>query len=292
MNRRAMTAGLALSGLASFGHARAQDAGVSYTRFDQRMAPLTPWRGRHVAILTADSDLDPAVMDRLLACIDLAYEFYASLGALPQPDRVYQGRLTIAEVEETCGAGCGYLGYTGIELQTHTFARLYSGMRDHGWVDQAVIYELGRNFWLYGPQLDKVETFVTGFAILNRFLAIRAARVRGGPFDDLDYAVFEEDILDGLWRSYTASDLTWRNTLAIGAAPPGRWGGSDFAAAVLNRIVVESGLYGYRAFWRALQARPAATDQVSAIRNLVQAAAVGARLDLSPIFRDPAIQLI
>ncbi len=75
------------------------------------------WAGRRVAFLTVRDDLDPAMMAKLCDTFDKVYDFYRqATGREPAKAKLYEGRVTVAEVEKTCGAGCGHLGSTGIEL--------------------------------------------------------------------------------------------------------------------------------------------------------------------------------
>ena len=88
--------------------------------------------------------------------------------------------MTITEIQRTCGAGCGYLGATGIELMPDYFRELYDGVAKHNEIDQALPYEFGRNFWFYSPQLGyhngvDSSAVITGYAVFMRFLAVDAA---------------------------------------------------------------------------------------------------------------------
>ncbi|HYD99547.1 MAG TPA: hemolysin, partial [Alphaproteobacteria bacterium] len=109
---------------------------------------LTPWLGRNVAFLTPpDRVLDPAAMGRLLAAVDAAWDLQVALNGrqpVPLDDHRLDGRTVIAVVPQSCGAGCGYLGGTGIELQDRWFDYLHAGLVAGIGFDQIVFYELGR----------------------------------------------------------------------------------------------------------------------------------------------------
>src|SRR3990170_3260522 len=50
-----------------------------------------------------------SVERRLCRTLDKVYHFYRdATGREPAPAKLYEGRLAIAEVEKTYGAGCGY----------------------------------------------------------------------------------------------------------------------------------------------------------------------------------------
>jgi len=134
---------------------------IHYKSYDGAELDLTPWTGAHVGLLTASDTLDPVVVANLLAGLDAAYSVYATItGRVPNNYLLVNGKLSIAEVPTTFGTNggaLGYLGATGIELSEAVWQELYGEMRDHGAYDQAVFYELGRNFWFYGNQLNKVD---------------------------------------------------------------------------------------------------------------------------------------
>src|SRR5688572_6750845 len=148
---------------------------VDYVSFNGVKRRLYPWRGRRVAMLTPERDLDRRVMTRLIHAFDAVHGFYAlATGREPQLTRHVDGLMTIAVESDTCGAGCGYLGATGIELTPESFELLCRGLRSAGEIDQVLPYEFGRNFWFYGDQLafhgeDESDAFTTGYAVLMRF---------------------------------------------------------------------------------------------------------------------------
>ncbi len=113
--------------------------------------------GQHMAFLEERADRDPEAMAALLAGMDKAYELMTDLtGQTPVhwgPTTV-NDRATIASVPATCGAGCSYLGYTGMELLTSYGNHAYEYMRDSAALDGLLTYELGCNFWFYSGKLD------------------------------------------------------------------------------------------------------------------------------------------
>ena len=127
---------------------------VEYRSFKDELLQRYVWMGQRVAFLTAREDLDPVVMEKLCATFDKVYDFYQeATGRQPRKFRHYEGRVSIAEVKDTCGAACAYLGATGIEMTPDCFYELYDGVAERNEYDQALPYEFGRNFWFYSPQL-------------------------------------------------------------------------------------------------------------------------------------------
>ena len=168
-----------------------------YLSFKSVVSKKYPWEGKNVVLLTDSPNYDPFVISRILNALDAAYLTYSSItGYQPGIARAYKGKLTIAEMTpETvgCGAACGYLGATGIEIQTPLFLRLYNGVRDHDQFDEPLFYELGRNFWNYGKYKQILEgnsgnskwfdINTTGFAVFMRYLVTEINEIPIGPND-------------------------------------------------------------------------------------------------------------
>ncbi len=77
---------------------------MEYRSFEAEQLQRFAWLGRHVAFLTVRDDLDPAVMAKLCGTFDKVYEYYRNAtGREPVKAKLYEGRLTVAEVKKTCG---------------------------------------------------------------------------------------------------------------------------------------------------------------------------------------------
>lgn len=169
----------------------------TYTSFKNEKFPRTPWVGRNVVLLTYSPDLDANVMARILNALDTSYDSYKEITQYtPGIARAYNGKLSIAEMSaETvgCGAACGYLGATGIEIQTQLFMRLYNGVKSHDQFDEPLFYELGRNFWNYGRFYNVLvgstgntkwfDVNTTGFAVFMRYFTTEINNIPIGPND-------------------------------------------------------------------------------------------------------------
>ena len=81
---------------------------------------LLPWAGSNVVFLTTPGDFDERIMARWVRALDDGWTLYADLtGRRPAPLKAIDGKVTIAAVPDfdfTCGAGCGFVGASGIEL--------------------------------------------------------------------------------------------------------------------------------------------------------------------------------
>lgn len=266
---------------------------TDYTTFQNAKLQLHAWTGQRVAILTQSADLDAATLAEMTTKLDAVYDFYAKTTSRePQKGKLYDGRLTVAEVNETCGAGCGYLGAGGIELTRETFKTLYDGVKNrHEW-DQAICYEFGRNFWFYGDALeykdlgDVQRSVTTGYAVFMRFAAMEAAQMQGGPFRDKSFANFKtqvEELVD-LYEKDPA--LNWGNTLRLDKAPANPLGlnGTDLFAGFLFRLRHMGDKDFLTRLWQEAAKRPKAQSTQDALDNFVIAACAGATKNLSQIF--------
>jgi hypothetical protein len=248
----------------------------------------TPWAGTHVVVLTLSPSRDPVVMGKIVSALDAAYSEYALItGRTPVSYGTIDGLLTLAELPDNPSytfAEQGYLGFTGIEFQTTYFNLLYDDVRNTNTYDQGPFYELGRNFWFYGDQLGAVDAFVTGFAIVNRFISMQLAGLPGGPFGSMDFSTFRNSILvDLVNTAFASGNYSLENTIAAGVAPntANHWSSADLAGALLYQVFQDGGLGAYQAFYADLAKLPKATTAQAAIDNFVSAASQALGVDAS-----------
>ena len=189
-------------------------------------------RGDQIALLTpvADADrYDVVVLAEIVDTLDTAWDFYAEMtGQEPTliTGREIDGLGTIAVVPHTCtsdgvvGAGCGFLGETGIEIRANPYFDewLHDTVATDNQYDQILFYELGRNFWFYDDQLKSLEFTKTGFAVANRFLSMEAIGVEAAPYDQSQpFDEFTTSLMDDTSQFYLADDsLNWENTALAG----------------------------------------------------------------------------
>lgn len=270
---------------------------VTYTAFNGTVLELTPWPGEHVAYLTPQNlgfD-DPAAMQFLVSATDAAYEWYAATTGqepIPYAPTQYDGLSTVAFVPDTCGFGCGYLGYTGIEFLQNDWAG--AGVYDlaqQNLVHQAVLYELGRNFWFYGEEIGAINAFTTGFAIANRFIAGDSiAYEPGGDLLGLSYEDAQQYLMVTLLEQYLADPAaSWRlldDTDGRITVQGQEVGAADLAGAFFYRIHADHGDEAYGHFWRALEARPDAATEDEAKDNFLAAAEEATGCDYVYLFKE------
>lgn len=164
---------------------------------------LTPWTGTNVIFLTTDDTLNPGLMGIWVSRLDAGWQLYADLtGRRPSPLRQFEGKVTIAAVpgyDLTCGAGCGYVGNTGIELAMF-YDHNYPELKTHPQaMPHYVFYEMGRNYYTFG---DRHSCFITGFAVFMRYVCMDALKC-----EDTDAQT--RKVIEGVEPRLSASGLTF-----------------------------------------------------------------------------------
>jgi hypothetical protein len=258
---------------------------------------LTPWTGSNVIFLTTNDTLNPNLMGIWVSRLDAGWQLYADLtGRMPSPSRQFEGKVTIAAVpgyDLTCGAGCGYVGATGIELAMfydHDYPELktYPKAMPH-----YVFYEMGRNYYTFG---DRHSCFITGFAVFMRYVCMDALKC-----EDTDAET--RKVIEGVEPRFSSSGLSFLDlftNIRLGEKVSRIKDGSGkviepsdqpvcYASAML-RLRRENGGDGWvKRFFHALAACPNSKPDTKA-GALSQAwywllcASVAAQKDLSPVF--------
>lgn len=268
---------------------------------------LFAWPGTKTAVLTGSNTLDPTVMRKFITASDNTYNYYAkTVGKEPGVYVNYNGLATVAEIPasaSTCGAGCTYIGSTGMEMWDPYFTWITSTI-PNGSYDQIMFYEYGRSFWLF-PQLsfatgDDNSCLVTGYAVLMRLRSLNALGLQGsfnsfatGASDTANVAagVANYNALvtngTGLIDAYRAdSSLTWSNTfLKNSYKGAGGASCSDLFTSMVQQLARQYGDEAFiQALWKQVLLRPAAKTTQDAIDNFVLAASGAANYNLTDRF--------
>jgi hypothetical protein len=265
---------------------------ITYRAFDGTEYERYPWEGKKLTLLSETNELDPVTMKRWLDGVDGAYNYYAvCTGREPwnQGMATYiNERSTIASVPTTCGAGCGYLGATGVEIMSGLFTEIYQSIHSDNQFSQVLFYELGRNFWFYSDQLQykQNDPVVTGYAVFMRFVVVEAASLQGAPFNSWTFPEFKNTVRGLLDLYLNNPSLTWENTLGQGAGYPGVLGGTDLFASFCFYLMEH---YGGKAWvenvWKHASQRPNAATTQDAVDNFIIAASQAAGTNLTALFQ-------
>ncbi len=263
---------------------------ISYQSFDNEIIQLYPWEGTKVVVLTVSKNLDPIIMGRILAALDMSYATYNELtNFTPVNAKTYNGKLVIAEIPQaskSCGAGCGYLGATGIQIYDQYFFKLYEGVRTKNQFDQVLFYELGRNFWNYSKWNSRLafkenDSVVTGFAVLMRFVTMAANDI---PISDFNSYSGEEflDTVRNLAKIYLSNtSFAFSNTFAVQKSP-GELGTTDLWASIMMDFARRSGeKVFYNEFFKSIETLPQANTTTEALKNWETALSKATKQDVS-----------
>ncbi|MCW5558666.1 MAG: calcium-binding protein [Verrucomicrobiae bacterium] len=261
---------------------------------------MDAWKGKEVAFLIQPEKCDPGLLAIWVHRLDQGWALYRDItGRTPGKYRHLDNLPTIAAVPDasyTCGAGCGYVGLTGIELALFLqsdYRRLMANPRS---MPHYVFYEMGRNYYTFG---DRHSCFITGFAVFMRYVCMDTL-----GFEDEDGAT--RRTIEGLEAKFRASGLSFlelfTNSVERGEKShrikdeAGKLlDPSDqpctYASAML-RLWRENGRNDWlRRFYRELAECPEVPAETAegALRqgwHWFLCASVAAEKDLSPIFAD------
>ncbi|WP_146393901.1 calcium-binding protein [Allorhodopirellula solitaria] len=261
---------------------------------------MVPWSGKHVVLLTTPGDYDPKTMTRIIGRLDAGWQLYLDLvGKAPKPLKQIDNKTTICALPKpglSCGYGCGYVGFSGIEVAGFYDKDFPSVRRNRDVFPHYYFYEMGRNFYLFG---DRHSLFTTGYAVFMRCVCMDTLQCQ-----DEDAAT--RRIIEGCEEVYAKSDLSFldaftnlgsgekshrlRDPITSQAIIP-----SDqpvlYAAAMLKLRRHFGGDEWVENFFQALHECPEvkANDERSAIEqslNWYVCASIAARRDLTDVFVD------
>jgi hypothetical protein len=261
---------------------------------------MLPWAGTNLVFLTTPGDYDGKLMARWVQQLDAGWTLYADLtGARPAAFKQLAGKATIAAVPDfdyTCGAGCGYLGQTGVELAMFYRWNYPALQRNADAMPHYVFYEMGRNFYTFG---DRHSCFTTGFAVFMRYVCMDALRCVDDDaptrrtIEQAEAAVKQDHL--PFMKTFTNAD-GWNEKQPRLKDAAGKWiEPSDqpvtYASAMLRLHREQGGNEWLRRFFRALRECPTAPPDTRAgalqqCWHWYLAASLAARKDLSPVFVD------
>ncbi len=164
---------------------------------------MVPWYGEHVVFLTTDADFDGRVMRRLAERLDGAWALYGELtGQEPRLFKHLEGKATITAVpgsELTCGLGCGFVGWTGIEVAGFYDADYPLLQSQPETMPHYYFYEIGRNYYTFG---DRHSLFTTGYAVFMRYVCMDALEC-----EDPDYPTRE--VIEKAEKLFAETDIPY-----------------------------------------------------------------------------------
>lgn len=257
---------------------------------------LFPWEGEQVVFFTVNNDQDPKVMARILDRLDGGWAHYKKVvGRSPRSFKLWNGKPFIAAVPDgglTCGAGCGRVGTTGIEV-SYFYARDYQLVaKQPDAFAHYYFYEMGRNYFVFG---NRHSEFTTGFAVLMRYVCMDALKC-------VDPEAKLREQIESAEAVYAKGELSFLDAFTVkgrlSEKQPrlrGFSGPSDqpvmYTSAMLKLREDHGGDEFLADFFKQLQACPSVrpTNARQAMRQCVNwlvAASCAAGEDLTPTFVD------
>lgn len=265
-----------------------------YTNFNGAALSVFAWEGKHVTLLSRNNNLNRAAMFKWLHAMDSTYGYYKACTGkepTPFPATFINNHTTIADVSNTCGAGCGYLGFTGIEMQSTYFDINYNAVLANNTFDHLPFYEFGRNFWFLGEKLNYKEQgsfpIAGAFAVWMGSIEARdAIGVAGLTVNGETYQQAKARFANFLNLYLANASLNWSNTLAVDKGVPGVCNAADLFTSMCMRLKKD---YGGDAFlkniWKNVSVRPNAATTQDAVDNFFLAACMTANKNLTTLFK-------
>lgn len=284
---------------------------ASYVSFDNQNYNFYVYEGKNIAFLTQDNYFNAPEYERMRAIVSTFdkvyewYEFYTGSKPTPWGPTLYNNKLTVATgVLTTCGAACGYVGFTGIEVQKTFWDNYYVNnliTLNNNLYDQVIFYEFGRNFWFLDDRFRNYQNppvgllFMDGaFAIFMRFITMEKVNVQGSTFVGsvtLPFNIFKNAIT-GMMTTYINGSYNFNNTFKIdrgvpsAIAPTGNTGASDLMASLLFDLRDRFGDLWLNNIWKKIRLRPQANTIQEAADNFIISCAEAIQLNIIPLFEN------
>lgn len=134
---------------------------------------MLAWEGKNIVFLTKKGDYDTEKMTQFVAQLDRGWDLYRELlGATPRQFKNVKGKPTICAIPKSnlsCGYGCGYVGFSGIEATAFYSLDWPEFQRKPESFKHYYFYEMGRNYFLFG---ERHSLFTTGYAVFMRYVCM------------------------------------------------------------------------------------------------------------------------
>ena len=262
---------------------------VSYTRFDGAKEELSAYRGKNILLLIPPiSNTSPTEIRRIVGKLDKSWAYYRDLTGRGEPfsgNRISingQNRITVlptlAAVEATCGAGCGLVGYAGIEVGRGTWLETYRNHLQRKETRGVFEYEMGRNFWFYGHILQSPDTpryhLATAFATIYGYLAGVTAGSTTQPGNELVDWVQE----------YRDAFNQYQKDPDFARIKNGGQKGEKIIGGLWLHLGEKHGPEFHQRFFRAANELPPAINLQAALSNFVIASSIAANTNLYDFF--------
>lgn len=267
---------------------------IEYNSFQNKRELLYPWKGRNIIMLTQQNNLDTNIMKQWVFSLDNAYDYYKSI-TNREPniisDKYFFNLRTIAQVNSTCGAGCGYLGASGIEYLRSFFNVDYLRILNGRGINHIPFYELGRNFWFYEDKVEYKEnsgSIATGFAIFMRYKSIENQPYKF-TFESISIDSLKSETKSLYLNLIKDTSCSWQKNIFEKKGINGKfynYSSSDIIASILFYLSDNYGDSNYlKKFFNLLDSLPKSNSTQTSIDNFIIASSIAANKNLSCFFK-------
>lgn len=210
---------------------------VNYLSFQGNTYVLSEFRGKNVSILLPDSWINGLSLEErrtLIDKTDLIYEHFNNLvGEVPLGSDL----LRIAFVPDSCGYGCGYIGYKGVEvLDADWSLATAKAALAVGNVPGVISHEMSHNFDVYYDYLSYLREHAHAWtAFLDDYIQVFSQQ---GYLEKSPTTLLNENVMQR-WDQYlNFPGATWQNFVRDGDPNLERthlaWGGLNLRFAQLH----------------------------------------------------------
>lgn len=266
---------------------------IEYISFQNNKELLYPWKGKNIIMLSQKNNLDTLIMSKWIKSLDRSYDYFKFVtGKDPKTfsnNYIFNLR-TIAQVNSTCGAGCGYLGASGIEYLRSFFDVDYHRIKIGRGINHIPFYEFGRNFWFYDEKLEYKEnsgSIATGFAVFMRYKSMENQSEKF-TFEAISIDSMKNETKSLYKNLINDTSYSWKKSVYDKGGFKGKfynYGSSDIIASILFYL---SDNYGDSIYLKKLfsivDTLPNARNTQSAIDNFIYASSSAANSNLICFF--------
>jgi hypothetical protein len=278
-------------------------ASITYTSFDNNTYLRYVYEGNKTALLIPENyntnSIEAEKMREAVQKLDQVYDLYTQItGKEPinWSQSTYNGKTIIAADVNTCGFGCGYLGFKGIEVNAGAaWTEVKSQfLANPQLMSTALTYEFGRNFWhsnwsnklqYVSPDVDPI---VTGYAVFNRLVTFsKLPNIIPAPFNNIPYVDFYNGIRNLLTTYINSPSYTWQNTLKTGQSVPSNvfnYGTTDLFASFCLDLSARYGNNFVNNVWKHVNNLPNRTTTQDAVDNFYIASCSACNVNLYNLF--------
>lgn len=272
---------------------------TTYTSFDSNTYSRYVYEGNFVALLIPENysqgSNEATKMFNAALSLDKIYQFYKNITGkdpINYAPSTYNNKTIIAAEVPTCGFGCGYIGFKGIEINN---AGAWTEVKNNILNDQintSLPYEFGRNFWHL--ELNSKLTYVTpdsgdiatGYAVFNRLAAFDRTGITPALYNGVPYTNFYNEIKNLIYTYLANPSYTWQTTLRINQGVPNSLslGATDLFASFCLDLSSRFGCLFVDNVWNIASRMPDRTTTQDSVDNFVLASCSACNLDLRNLF--------